>query len=281
MGPLVGAMSILDAGFGYLHTNAPFREQWSITFVSTMLGMLLTAPLILAWSRRGLEEALELTRARLPELLVLYAGLIVTTYYVFGTQRAAPGFAAAATGFVPPLIYLCAPFFIWAALRFGLRAATLGLSIFGLICYWQTAHGFGPFSIGGVADVRSMLHLQGYLATIVVTTLFSRRCSWSARRRSARPRRGATATGRDPRSGNLLYELNLDDGKVIWDGDTQSVLGVGQRDISDLRKWMERVHPDDRIRLKGVRQRLRQRGSPRRAQATASAATTACTRRWA
>ena len=166
MGPLVAAMSILDTGFTFLHTSAPFREQWSVTFVSTMLGMLLTAPLILAWSRRGLEEALELTRARMPELLVLYAGLIITTNYVFGHRPAVPGF-------IPPLIYLCAPFLIWAALRFGLRAATLGLSIFGLICYWHTAHGFGPFSIDGMADVRSMLHLQGYLATIIVTTLFS------------------------------------------------------------------------------------------------------------
>ena len=92
MAPLVAAMSILDAGFTYLQTHAAFREQWSVTFVSTMLSMLLTAPLILAWSRHGFEEALELTRARLPELLVLYAGLIVTTYYVFGTHRAGPGF---------------------------------------------------------------------------------------------------------------------------------------------------------------------------------------------
>jgi PAS domain S-box-containing protein len=218
-----------------------------------MLGMLLTAPLILAWSRRGLEEALEVTRARLPELLVLYAGLIITTNYVFGTRPAVPGF-------IPPLIYLCAPFFIWAALRFGLRAATLGLSMFGLICYWQTAHGFGPFSIDGIADVRSMLHLQGYLATIVVTTLFS--AALLVERQDAvretegwRNRHEAVIRA----SGNLLYELNLDDGQVIWDGDTRSVLGANHDDISQLRKWMERVHPDDRIRLKGLRQQLRTR----------------------
>ncbi len=253
MGPLVGAMSILDAGFTHLHTNAPFREQWSITFVSTMLGMLLTAPLILAWSRRGLEEALELTRARLPELLVLYAGLIITTNYVFGPRPSVPGF-------IPPLIYLCAPFLIWAALRFGLRAATLGLSIFGLICYWQTAQGFGPFSVDGVADVRSMLHLQGYLATIVVTTLFSAALlveRQDAARETEDWRRRHEAVIRA--SGNLLYELNLDDGSVIWDGDTRSVLGVDPAGISHLHKWMERVHPDDRIRLKGLRQSLRKR----------------------
>jgi len=250
MAPLVGAMAILDAGFSYLHTSAPFREQWSVTFVSTMLGMLITAPLILAWSRHGFEEALELTRARLPELLVLYAGLIITSNYVFGTRPAV-------AGFIPPLIYLCAPFLIWAALRFGLRAATLGLAIFGLIAYWRTAHGFGPFSIDGIADLRSMLHLQGYLATIVVTTLFSAALlveRQDAVRETEEWRNRHEAVIRA--SGNLLYEYNPNDGSVVWDGDTQSVLGVTPDRIARVRDWMGRVHPDDRIRLKGLRQRL-------------------------
>jgi signal transduction histidine kinase/CheY-like chemotaxis protein/integral membrane sensor domain MASE1 len=248
--PLVAAMSILDAGFSYLHTNAPFREQWSVTFVSTLLGMLLTAPLILAWSRHGLVEALELTRAKLPELLALYVGLIITSHYVFGTRPQV-------SGFVPPLIYLSAPFLIWAALRFGLRAATLGLAIFGLICYWHTAHGFGPFSVDGIADVRSMLHLQGYLATIVVTTLFS--AALLVERQDAvreteawRHRHEAVIRA----SGNLLYEYDPLTATLVWDGDTRSVLGTLPDKISTVRRWMERVHPEDRIRLKGLRQQL-------------------------
>jgi signal transduction histidine kinase/CheY-like chemotaxis protein len=250
MAPLVAAMSILDASFTYVTTHAPFREQWSVTLVSTMLGMLLIAPLILAWSRRGLEEALELTRARLPELLVLYAGLIFTANYVFGTRPST-------AGFIPPLIYLNAPFLIWAALRFGLRAATLGLTILGLICYWQTANGLGPFATDGIADFRSMLHLQGYLASIVVTTLFSAALlveRQEAVRETEEWRNRHEAVIRA--SGNLLYEYNLDDGNVVWDGDTQSVLGVTPERISTLRNWMGRVHPDDRIRLKGLRQLL-------------------------
>ena len=250
MGPLVGAMAMLDAGFTYLHTSAPFREQWSVTFVSTMLGMLITAPLILAWSRRGLVEALEMTRAKLPELLVLYAGLVITTNYVFGSRPSAPGF-------IPPLIYLCAPFLIWAALRFGMRTTTLALAVFGLICFWQTAHGFGPFSIDGMADVRAMLHLQGYLATIVVTTLFS--AALLVEREEAvheteawRNRHEAVIRA----SGNLLYELDPGTGSVLWDGDTSSVLGVTPDRISTARQWMERVHPEDRVRLKGLRRML-------------------------
>ena len=112
MVPLAGAMAILDAAFSFMAFDAPFRERWSVTFVSTMLGMLLTAPLILAWSRLGHREALELTRPRIPEMIVLFVGLVFTTSYVFGTR-------VNTDGLIPPLAYLCAPFLIWAALYAG------------------------------------------------------------------------------------------------------------------------------------------------------------------
>jgi signal transduction histidine kinase/CheY-like chemotaxis protein/integral membrane sensor domain MASE1 len=248
MFPLVAAMAVLDASYSYLRLQAPFREAWSVTFVSTMLGMLLTAPLILAWSRSGWREAFGVARSRLPELIVLYICLVITTFYVFATRQ--PG----AVGFIPPLAYLTAPFLIWAALRFGLRAATLGLSLFGLICYWQTAHAPGVFSIGGVPEIRALLHLQGYLATVVVTTLFAAALhverQESARETEAwRNRHEAVIRA----SGNLLYEFDPVEGRVLWDGDIQGVLGTTRESLSTIGKWLERVHPDDRIRVRGLR----------------------------
>jgi signal transduction histidine kinase/CheY-like chemotaxis protein len=171
---------------------------------------------------------------------------------VFGTRPNSPGFT-------PPLIYVCAPFFIWAALRFGLRATTLALAVFGFIIYWRTAHGFGPFSIDGIPDLRSMLHLQGYLATIIVTSLFA--AALLVEREEAvheteqwRNRHEAVIRA----SGNLLYEFNPVDGTVVWDGDTMSVLGVPPEAIRTVAQWTNRVHPDDRIRLKGLRRDLQE-----------------------
>jgi len=250
--PLVAAMSILDASYSYLRYQAPFRESWSVTFVSTLLGMLLTSPLILAWSRSGWREATELARARLPELVVLYISLVLTTFYVFAMRP--PG-----ASFIPPLAYLCAPFLIWAALRFGLRAATLGLSLFGLICYWQTAHGFGPALTLGAPDIRSLLHLQGYLATVFVTTLFAaalhvEREESARETQSWRNRHEAVIRA----SGNLLYEFDPGSGTVLWDGDMMGVLGTTRDKLASIAQWMDRVHPDDRIRVKALRQMMQE-----------------------
>jgi PAS domain S-box-containing protein len=250
MVPLVGAMAIVDGAYTYLRSDVPFRQQWSLTFVSTMLGMLITAPLILAWSRHGWREAFVLARSQFPELLVLFSGLIFTTNYIFVTRPHVEGF-------IPPLAYLCAPFLIWAALRFGLRAATLGLAIFGLICYWHTGHGFGPYSIDGMPDLKSLLHLQGYLATIIVTTLFS--AALLVERQEA-GRETEAWRYRHERviraSQSLLYDFDPVGGGVVWDGDVQGVIGVDPAHLVTIRQWMERVHPEDRIRLKGLRKQL-------------------------
>ena len=250
MVPLVAVMAVLDGVYSYLSAGMPFRQQWSVTFVSTMLGMLLTSPLILAWSRHGWREAVDLVKERLGEMVVLYVGLVFTTNYVFATR---PNIE----GYIPPLAYLSAPFLIWAALRFGLRAATLGLSIFGLIIYWHTGHGFGPFSIDGVPDLRSLLHLQGYLATIVVTTLFS--AALLVERQEA-ARETEAWRYRHERviraSGSLLYDFDPETGHILWDGDTPAVLGTTNDKIGTGRQWMHRVHPDDRVRIRGQRQAL-------------------------
>ena len=250
MTPLVAAITVADTAVSMVHHGTPFREQWSVNFVSDMLGMILVSPLILAWSRHGWHEALAVARARTGELVVMYVGLIVAAHFVFGTRPDS-------VGFIPPLTYLCAPFLIWAALRFGLRAATGGLTIFGLICYWYSAQGLGPFSIGGVADWRSLLHLQGYLASVVVTTLFA--AALLVERETEAKATDAWRRRYDAvirASGNLLYEFDPASGAIVWDGDTRAVLGVAPEEIALVRQWVARVHPDDRMKLKGLRARL-------------------------
>jgi PAS domain S-box-containing protein len=246
---VVIVVAMLEAGYVYLVHHVPLRARWTISFVSAMLGMLLLAPLVLAWKRDGLGEALSEARARLPELLALYTGLVLTTYYIFATRPES-------AGITPSLLYLCAPFLIWAALRFGLRSSTLGLAIFGLLCYWLTGHGSGPFAIAAPGETP-LLYLHAYLATIIVTTLFSAALLVERREAERETEEWRFRHERVIRaSQSLLYEFDPVSGSLVWDGDTLRVIGTDATAVATARAWMGRVHPDDRIRLKGLRAQL-------------------------
>ncbi len=255
LAPIVAAMALVDALLTSGHLATPLQQQWSVTFVSEFLGMIIFAPLVLAWTQGGWRESARTLRDRAlkdrtAELVVLFAGLIATTHFVFGAS-------SNEAWFIPALAYLCAPFLIWAALRFGLRSSTLGLAVFSLICYWHTARGRGPFSVEDAVTWKAMLHLQAYLATVLVTTLFAAvllaEREAAARSTEAWRRRHEAAIRA---SGNLLYELDPVSGEILWDGDTRAVLGVAAEDIDSAKKWVARVHPDDMPRLRGIRGRL-------------------------
>ncbi len=242
--PLLAVVSLVEASAAWLRFGGDFRSQWTSAYVSDFLSMIIVAPLILAWSRGSWREAVEPFRERVAEVIVLFAGLGIATHLVF---RMAPD----AAGFIPPLAYLCSPFLIWAALRFGLRASTLAIVAFGLICYWHTAHGRGPFAFAGT-DWRSLIYLQGYLATMVVTTLFA--AALLAEREAAaqtteawRRRHKAAIEA----SGNLLYELDPANGQMVWDGDTRVVLGLAHEEIATMEQCMARVHADDLAAVQG------------------------------
>jgi len=248
--PAMALLSLPDALFSLYRYSAPLYEQWLVIFVSGTLGMLVMAPMVLAWTRRGVRAAWLTIRERAPELALLYAGLLVSTHVVFGMGTDTPGY-------IPGLGYLCAPFFVWAALRFGLRASTVSLAIFSLFCYWHTSLGSGPFILDHSADWRSMLHLQGYLGVIIVTTLLA--SALVVERRQAALASEAWQRRYEAvirASGNLVYDLDPVSGRLRWVGDTEAVLGTPARELARIADWAARVHPEDEPHLKGMRRLL-------------------------
>ncbi len=248
--PLVAVIAFSVAITQYLRFGSSFREQWSVTFVSAYVSLIIFGPLILAWTQGGGRSSRGAVSERTAELAVLFAGMVLATHFVFSLPPKQ-------TGYAPAFAYLCPSFLIWAALRFGLRSSTLCLTVFALLCHWHTVHGTGPFAPGGRADWTSMLHLQGYIATVVVTTLFA--SALLAERESAAKSTEAWRLRHEAAiraSGNLLYELDPVSGTVLWDGDTRAVLGVAHDRIATVHDWLARVHPDDRVRLRGLRRKF-------------------------
>ncbi len=135
-------------------------ETWRAWWIGDVTGVLVCAPLLLAWSVDS-RAILRGARDHALEAIVLGLALVGGALLVFETSL------ANAHAFAQP--FMLFPLLIWASLRFGLRggsAATFALSI---IAIWATARGHGPFVHARLAT--SLLFLQVFMAIVSVTTL--------------------------------------------------------------------------------------------------------------
>ena len=96
------------------------------------------------------------------ELGFLFVGLFFIAYFVFGGR-----FHSVVKNY--PLEYLCIPFLIWAAFRFGRRKVATATFFLAVIATWGTLHGFGPFS--RQSQNTSLLLLQAFMGIVAITSL--------------------------------------------------------------------------------------------------------------
>lgn len=134
---------------------ASVSSMWLQWWLGDAAGIMVVAPLLLAWSSGTRER---ITSAGVVELVVLLVVLSALGWYTFG---APPEIAAHS----PPIFYLLLPLTIRAAIRFGPQGASLTSAVACGWLLWGAARGAGPFSlIGGLDTVLSEV---GF---IVVTT---------------------------------------------------------------------------------------------------------------
>jgi len=46
-------------------------------------------------------------------------------------------------------------------------------------------------------------------------------------------------------SGQMIYDYNVETGKILWAGSTQEILGFSNEDMGDINQWNKLIHPDD------------------------------------
>jgi diguanylate cyclase (GGDEF)-like protein len=137
-----------------------YASVWLTWWLGDAAGALIVAPPLLEWSlklvprRRG--------SVRTTEAVVLLTALLLVALAVFG-------------GFLPsgarhyPLEFVCTPFLVWAAFRFGRRATATAILLVSAVATWGTLRGFGPFSTGNGNE--SLLLLQAFMGVTAVMTL--------------------------------------------------------------------------------------------------------------
>lgn len=140
-----------------------FGSLWLEWWIGDMLGVLVVAPFLLAWSRPLSRpfESRSSSWKRL-EASVLFLLLIFVVQGLFEGWLRKP----LAPFFHP---YMLFPLLIWAAIRFGQKGATAATLIVSLGAVWGTFHGLGPFA--GRTPYEGLLSLQLFMAAVIPTTL--------------------------------------------------------------------------------------------------------------
>jgi len=152
----IGSTVLLAGGLLPLADYAP---TWFTWWLGDGVGALVITPFLLLWlENRGLE----FTRRQVAELVLLFAGLLGTAWFVFGN-----GFRSVVKNY--PFEYLSFPFLIWAAFRFGRRKAATALCVLAVVATWGTVRGYGPFA--RVSQNTSLLLLESFIAIAGLTSM--------------------------------------------------------------------------------------------------------------
>jgi diguanylate cyclase (GGDEF)-like protein len=188
----VGVTSLSLGGFADLTVYGPIWRTW---WLGDGVGAVLVTPLVLLWRE---NPRLNWTREQIIELAFLFLGLFFTVWIVFGGR-----FHSEVKNY--PLEYLCIPFLIWAAFRFGRRKAATATCVLAGVAIWGTLQGFGPFSREDLNT--SLLLVQSFVGIVAVTSL-ALAAEVSERKRADERVQQLVAT--DPLTGLANYRRLID-----------------------------------------------------------------------
>ena len=158
IGPLLASGVAALAGGAIYKIGAPeiaYLHYWRVFWLGDALGLLIVGTALLAWGRPdpwlGRFDA-----RRAGEAAVLSLGLLAAAARAFLT----PG--------ETPVVYLVFPFLMWAALRFGVRGASVAVLTIVAIGTAATIHGAGPFA--QFSQIDTVVAVQGLIAVVAVST---------------------------------------------------------------------------------------------------------------
>jgi diguanylate cyclase (GGDEF)-like protein/PAS domain S-box-containing protein len=152
----IGVTALVATGVAPLNGTG---ELWLTWWLGDAAGVILFAPLFLAW---GTKLILHWNWQRIGESLALAITLLFTAQLVFSGW-----FHLGAENH--PLAFLMIPVMIWAASRFGRRGTTLVVTVISLHAIWGTVNGFGPFMHHDLNE--SFLILQAFMSISSITVL--------------------------------------------------------------------------------------------------------------
>jgi PAS domain S-box-containing protein len=173
----VGAASSLAFAGAYYH-HLPGARTWALWWSSDALGLVLFAPLVIAWGGRRPDGPPLFPESAVRETLLFFLVLLGASAAIFG-------------GALPVIVRvpypaLSFPLVLWAATRLPTRVSTAGAVTIAVIAAGNLASGDGALWVTSFGHLHTFVHLQVFLAILQICALFSNAAV--ARLRSAEAR---------------------------------------------------------------------------------------------
>jgi len=177
---------------------APWKQFgliWRTWWLGDAAGALIFTPFLLLW---GADRSLKWTKRQFLEAGVLLVSLTATAAAIFGVL-----FHTGMSG--DPWTFLCTPFLVWAAFRFGQRESSAAICLLSAIAVVGTVQGRGPFVRESPND--SLLLLQSFLGLMALMTLVF---GAEATERRSQEEHARVLAVSDPLTGLANYRLLVD-----------------------------------------------------------------------
>lgn len=248
---LATAWHVADGGTA---ATATFRV-WA---QSNFLGMLLVAPVVIAWARLKIRRSGGLTMPAFAAGAVACALFIGTMWLLFDAKPGTRfGDSAGETLTYVPILFLAPVALLW-----GARGATLAAFAGALIAIVNTAQHEGPFvgAAGFLGDDE--FEVQAYVLTISLTALLIAVLAAAQRHAMRAAREWQTRFEAAIGAHRLLaYEWDPASGRMLVTGDAATLVGVPAATIGSLADWLAVVAAGDRERVSArFDERVRGRG---------------------
>jgi PAS domain S-box-containing protein len=244
--PAFGVTSLALAGFA---DWANYGAIWLTWWLGDTTGDLLIAPLIILWS---IASKRRWNRREAVEVGILLLLLFVLAEAVFGGWL-----TISASNY--PIAFICGAIVIWTAFRFTQRETVTGIFVLSAIAIWGTLHGFGPFV--EETENQSLLGLQSWTAVLTITAMALSAGMAQRRRAEEALRESEARINLTANAANLgLWVWNLRDEELWVTEKWRKLFGFAESEPVNVGQLAQRVHPEDRERMKQRVQHMLEHG---------------------
>lgn len=229
----------------FWHWQRPATQplaEWLAWTCSTGLGLLLIAPVAVAYRGFKVKRSGGMPMAQFVQGGLAFAAFVLAVGVVFGDQAVQRFGSLAAT-----LAYLPMPFLMLAALLWGPRGGTVATLLGSLWMVARTAAGGGPFPVNEDFPGEAVIEVQGFVAIWAIVLLAARALSESRGIALAQAHAWRLRYERTLHAvGVAAVEYDAVTGRATWGQGAAAVLGAAVTEINSVDQWLDRIDPAER-----------------------------------